>query len=113
MTSPGYDSDVADNVPYLDIAGVHNEAGGSVTLFAVNRHATETLDVTIGLQGFGALQIVDHQTIVHGDLEAVNDLKGQETVTPKKGKNAKIDDDVLKAKLAPYSYQMIRLAKAK
>ena len=111
VTCPGYDSDVADNVPYLDIAGVHQEASGAVTLFAVNRHATETLDVTIDLQGFGKLQIVDHQTIVHGDLEAVNDLKGQDTVVPKKGKNAKIDGDILKAKLPPYSYQMIRLAK--
>ena len=27
VRSPGYDADVADNVPYLDIAGVHDEAG--------------------------------------------------------------------------------------
>ena len=41
VDSPGYDSEVADNVPYLDIAGVHDEAGRTLTFFAVNRHAGE------------------------------------------------------------------------
>ena len=110
---PGYDADVADNVPYLDISGVHDARAGTVTLFAVNRHAGETLDVSVGLEGFGALAIVDHQVMAHGDLEAVNDLKNPLAVTPKKGKGAKIDAGSLKAKLPPHSYQMIRLAKAK
>ena len=38
VKSPGYDADVADNVPYLDISGVHDEAAGTLTFFAVNRH---------------------------------------------------------------------------
>ena len=38
----GYDAEVADNVPFIDISGVHNEAEGTVTFFAVNRHATES-----------------------------------------------------------------------
>ena len=34
-------SEVADNVPYLDIAGGHDEAGRTLTFFAVNRHGRE------------------------------------------------------------------------
>src|ERR1700685_4485479 len=36
VKSPGYDSEVADNVPYLDIAGVHDEAGGARTVFVAH-----------------------------------------------------------------------------
>ena len=36
---PGYDAEVADNVPYIDIAGTHDAEAGTVTFFAVNRHA--------------------------------------------------------------------------
>jgi len=110
---PGYDADVADNVPYLDMSGVHDAKAGTVTLFAVNRHATDSLDVSVDLHGFGALAVVDHQTMVHADLEAVNDLKNPLAVTPKKGKGAKVEGSALKAKLPPHSYQMIRLGRVK
>ena len=57
VKSPGYDAEVADNVPYLDIAGVHDEAGGALTFFAVNRHGGETIDLDVDLHGFGAARI--------------------------------------------------------
>ncbi len=38
VNSPGYDAEVADNVPYLDISAVHDEESGTLTFFAVNRH---------------------------------------------------------------------------
>ena len=88
VTCPGYDADIADNVPYADIAGVYDEAGGTVTLFAVNRHGTESLDVAVRLDGFGAFKLIDHQVMTHANLEAVNDLKSPATVislTPCRG----------------------------
>ena len=54
VKSPGYDAEVADNVPYLDISGVHDEDGRTLTFFAVNRHGGETIDLDVDLQGFGA-----------------------------------------------------------
>ena len=105
----GYDADVADNVPFIDISGVHNEAEGTVTFFAINRHGTESLDVEIGLNGFGKASIIDHQVITHASLAAVNTEKDQSNVTPKKGSGAVIEDGLVKAKLPPYSYQMIRI----
>jgi alpha-L-arabinofuranosidase len=105
----GYDSDVADNVPYLDVAGVHNEEEGTLTFFLVNRHGTETLDAEFSLQGFGKASLLDHQVIKHSNLEAVNDLKNQKTVVPQKGTGAKIDDGKLTAKIAALSYHMVRV----
>ena len=113
VRSPGYDSDVADNVPYLDIAGVHDEEGGALTFFAVNRHPTETLDVAVSLQGFGAARVIDHQVMTHADLEAVNTMSQPDKIAPKAGSGVVVDDGVVMAKLPPFSYQMIRLALGK
>jgi alpha-N-arabinofuranosidase len=109
VRSPGYDSHVADNVPYLDISAVHDEAGGTLTFFAVNRNGGENLELEIGLQGFGPARVVDHQVMTSASLEDVNTLANPRAVTPKPGAGAKVADAVLSASLAPYSYQMIRL----
>ncbi len=110
VRSPGYDADVADNVPYLDIAGVHDEAANALTLFAVNRHAAETLETTIGLQGFKAVRVLDHKVMTHTDLEAVNSLTAQANVAPKPGFGAEIGDGGMQMRLPPYSYSVIRVS---
>jgi alpha-N-arabinofuranosidase len=112
VKSPGYDSQVADNVPYLDIAGVHNEANHTLTFFAVNRHSSEKLDLELDLQGFRAAKIADHQVMTNADLAAVNTLSAPLAVAPGKGAGAEFKDGRLNAALPPYSYQMIRLTLA-
>ena len=106
---PGYDADVADNVPYIDVSAVHNEEEAMLTFFAVNRHASETLEVEINLQGFAAAKLSDHQVMTHASLEAVNTSADQNNVAPQKGSGAKIDGTTLKVQLPPYSYQMLRV----
>jgi alpha-N-arabinofuranosidase len=109
VTSPGYDADVADNVPYLDISGVYSEAENTITFFAVNRHASEALNLQIDLRSFGeAPRLVEHQVIVHADLKVANTLTNRNAVTPKAGSGISSDGSLLIGKLAPYSYQMIR-----
>ena len=110
VKSPTYDAEVADNVPYLDISGVHDEEGGTLTFFAVNRHRAEPLDVAVSLYGFGKAKVIDHQVITSARLEAANTVKDPNAVKPKKGSRASIDGALLSAKLAPHSYQMIRLS---
>ena len=83
-----------------------------MTFFAVNRHASESLDLELDLQGFGSARIADHQVMTNGDLQAVNTLSAPLAVAPKKGSGAEVKDERLAAKLPPYSYQMLRLALA-
>ena len=85
---PATTSKVADNVPYVDIAGVHDEEGHALTFFVVNRHGGETIDLEVGLHGFGAATIADCQVMTADSLEAANTAKAPMTVTPKKGANA-------------------------
>jgi alpha-N-arabinofuranosidase len=113
VTSPGYDAEVADDVPYLDIAGVYDEEPGTLTFFAVNRHAWDALDVEVALQGFAAARVIDHQVMTSADLEAVNTLKEPLAIAPRKGSGTEAGDSCLAVRLPPHSYQMIRLAVAK
>jgi alpha-N-arabinofuranosidase len=109
VSSPGYDAAVADNVPYVDISGVHDQQNNVITFFAVNRHATESIDLDVALQGFAAGQVVDHQVMTHSNLQAVNTAAEPNAVVPKKGTGATVSDGKLSVKLPPYSYQMIRV----
>jgi len=106
---PGYDADVADNVPYIDASGVYDESAGTLTFFAVNRHGTESIDAEFSLQGFGKASLIEHKLITHKQLEAANTLKNQTNVVPQDGKGAKIDGTTLRVSLPPYSYQMLRV----
>ena len=99
-------------MPYLDVSGVHDEEGKTLTFFAVNRHASEAIDLEVSLQGFGAARIVDHQVMTSANLEAANTLKNPSAVKPAKGRKAKVKDGLLTATLPPYSYQMVRLSLA-
>jgi len=96
-------------VPYIDIAGVHNDEEGTLTFFVINRHGNEILNVAIDLLGFGAATIIDHQVMTHASLEAINSLAQQSNVTPAKGKGAKVADGSVQLNLPPHSYQMLRL----
>jgi alpha-N-arabinofuranosidase len=111
VNSPGYDSKVADNVPYVDIAGVHDEQGRALTFFVVNRHASETIELDVALEGFAPARVGDCQIMTADSLETVNTAKAPHAVAPKKG-TAAIANGRLSAKLPPYSYQMIRLSLA-
>jgi len=110
VKSPGYDAEVADNVPYLDISAVQDTDGEMLTFFAVNRHGEEDIDLSVSLQGFGAAAVADHQVMAGFDLRAVNTLSAPSGVAPRKGSGAAVVDGALNAKLPPYSYQMIRLS---
>ena len=109
VKSPGYDSQVADNVPYVDISGVHDKEGATLTFFIVNRHASESIDLEVSLQGFGAATVGDHQVLAGVTLDAANTLSAPIAVAPRKGSSAAVADGRLTARLPPYSYQMIRL----
>jgi alpha-N-arabinofuranosidase len=96
-------------VPWLDIAGVHDADGGTLTFFAINRHATETMEADLVLERFKA-KSVEHTIIRHDDLEAKNTRDAPDTVTPQKGNGARLGERGLALTLPPHSYSMIRVA---
>jgi len=109
VVCPGYTAAVADNVSYLDIAGVHDGDAGTLTFFAVNRNGGEPMEVDLALERFGTAKSVEHILIDHDDLEAVNTADKPDNVAPSAGKGAKITEGGLALTLPPYSYSCIRV----
>lgn len=107
---PTYDSDEADDVPYLDVSAVHDVATNMVTLFAVNRHPDSSLDLDTRLEGFAGARVVEQHEMVHEDLGAVNTASRPNAVVPTSTSDAKVEDGRLRATLKPLSYTVIRLS---
>ncbi len=105
---PTYGAAVADKVPWLDIAGVHDADAGTITFFAVNRHASETMEADVSLEGFSA-KSVEHTIIRHDDLGATNTRDKPDNVAPAKGKGAVLGGKGLGLTLPPHSYSMIKV----
>lgn len=111
VDSPTYETQMAGDVPYLDIAGVLDESEKVVTFFAVNRHRSETLSAGLSLQGFGAAaRVIDHQVITHPDLHVVNSMERPNEVTPRPGQGTVIEDGIVRVSLPPHSWQMVRVS---
>ena len=109
VAGPTYKSDVAGEVSCLDVSAVHDEEGGAVSFFIVNR-SDKDVEAEFDVAAFGQnISIADHQVMTHADLKAVNTEANMMNVAPKKADTATLTGGRLSAKFAPYSYQMIRI----
>ncbi len=104
---PHYAVDGIGDVPYLDIAATRQN--GEVTLFIVNRHEGEVVDLALPLTGFGLTLVAQDLLLHHADRYATNGPEA-EVFAPQLAKDAAMSGDTLTAKIAPLSYRMIRLA---
>ncbi|SHN10140.1 arabinosylfuranosidase ArfA [Roseibium suaedae] len=104
-----YDCSVANDVSYLDVAGVHDKEAGKLTLFFVNRHLTESADLDVSLHGFANPTLADHIAMEGHDLSETNGPITQDKVVPTRGSGVGVEDGKLKGKLRPLSYHVLRL----
>ena len=107
---PTYDAPAADDVPYLDVVGLHDAQTGTIALFAINRHPTEALDLSVELAGFPKATLVEHTIIHHPDLQAINSADAPNTVLPRSQTGTLVEEGSVRAKLVAHSYNLIRLS---
>ncbi len=112
LDCPGYDRGEIENVPYLDASAVFDEHSGAISLFLVNRHQRDALELDLSLSGFGDMEIADFQLMTHPDPGAQNTEQNPGNVVPVAGVGATISNATLSVPLPPFSFQMIRLKKA-
>ncbi|MBB6730202.1 alpha-N-arabinofuranosidase [Cohnella zeiphila] len=82
VQSPKYDCKEFTDVPYIEAVAVHNEADGEVTVFAVNRHLSEPLQLEIDLRSFNKSALIEHLAMTSDDLYAANTADVPERVKP-------------------------------
>jgi alpha-L-arabinofuranosidase len=95
--------------PYLKTSVVANDDGG-LSIFALNRHLTEPLNLGLEARGADELRIEAAETMHDPDLNAVNSRDAPDRIAPRPLKKVKLVGVHLSAELPPASWTVIRLA---
>ena len=109
--SPTYDDREFGAVPCVEAVATLDSDAETLTLFAVNRSMGDDLRLEGDLRGFPDYSVLEHITMTHPDLQAVNTLQNPDTVTPGVGGNAAVEGGLLLATLPRLSWNVIRLVK--
>jgi len=107
---PCYDTEAADDVPYLDVAAVHDPAANTLSMFIVAKHPDEPTHLSVDLSGFSEAKMIEHTVIRHNDLKAVNTADNPGVVKPQLESGTVVEQGRLAATLKPRSYNLVRLA---
>ncbi|MGG6312366.1 alpha-N-arabinofuranosidase [Paenibacillus macerans] len=109
VDSPKYDSKDFTDVPYLESVSVFDEEQGVLTIFAVNRHLEEPMELNIDVRSFEEVRLIDHIVLESDDLKAVNTKSNPNRVTPRSGGQSKVDKGRVHSVLSRASWNVIRL----
>ncbi len=107
LDCPAYDTRDIKNVPYLETCAVQTDEG--ITIFAVNRSLEEDADFVCDLSAFGVTGVIEHLTMRHGDMKAVNTADQPDNVLPAADGNAAFDNGILHATIGKHSWNVIRV----
>ena len=112
IATPVYDDAEFGAVPYLEAVATHDEAAGTLVVFAVNRSLDQALPLEGDARHFAGYHVVEHITLSNPDLKAANTLASQ-PVAPRSGRSggdaALTPDGHLTATLPPASWNVIRM----
>ena len=114
VDSPCYDAEfgspaaVRRDISCLRTTSVYNAERGEAVIFAVNRHLADEMELEVRLEDFSPERVVEWKELRHDNLKAVNSADS-ESVTPANRTDAALDGDLLRARLRPASWNMIRI----
>lgn len=116
IDAPSYSVGKYEGVPYLDGTAVYDEESGTVNIFCVNRHETESMEFVAALSGFEDYLPVEHIYLKSADKYAVNGKDG-ENVKPQKNdklycRQQRSGKSIVEVKLPELSWNVIRMKKA-
>ena len=115
VSSGKYDSKEYSGIPWLETVAVLNEEKEELTIFAVNRSLSESVELEANLFEMGNMKVIEHITLNNPDIKAVNSAAG-EKVKPSVLSGAKLESSDgksrLEARLPPASWNVLRLGKA-
>ena len=106
-----YDTRHYKDVPYVDSVAVVNEEKGELTVFAVNKNLTDDIVTTIDLGGFEDYNFVEHITMHHDDVNAVNTEENPYFIHPQSNGVTKVDGRLAESLLGKASWNVIRFKK--
>ncbi|MBR2889263.1 MAG: alpha-N-arabinofuranosidase [Oscillospiraceae bacterium] len=111
VESPTYETKKYGTVNCVDCVCVYNDEADEVVVFAVNKDLDEDIGLTIPLRQFGDYRVIEHLSMEHEDLFAVNTEADPNNVVPAPCGNSRVEDGTLRTTLNKKSWNMIRLGK--
>ncbi|MCL2202599.1 MAG: alpha-N-arabinofuranosidase [Defluviitaleaceae bacterium] len=101
--------DIVKEIPFIEAVAVHNADKGEMVVFAVNRSQEHELDFSMEFQGYGLADILEFKQLSGHDIKKTN-TADDGSVAPSDGLAPTKDDNSVNAKLAPLSWNMLRVA---
>jgi len=108
IDSPTYEAKTFPEISYLCASVVDDEATGRTAVFAINRHLTDEMTLTIELRGLGSeRKLVECLELHHANMKATNTREAPDTVKPVNNPRLEIQGETLTVKLKPGSWNVI------
>jgi alpha-L-arabinofuranosidase len=95
-------------VPYLKVSAVTDDLGG-LSLFLLNRHLQDAMEVNIEARSFGELAVTEALELSDSDLNAVNNKEDPDRIRPAKLEDVWVEGGQIRATLQPASWNVISL----
>ncbi len=105
---PTYDCAYRNQVPYIDQVAIWNEEKKSLTVFVVNRHETENIEVQVEIEGILGEAVCTH-TVLHHRNKKMTNKEDHNAVVPKVEESPKWKNDLLVFSVRPLSFNVICL----
>ena len=113
IASPARAGRLHPEMPYLVASATHDDATGRIAVFALNRHLSEEMELRVELRGMtGAHRIAETAELHHPDMAACNTQEAPHAVAPRPHDHVQVEDDGLRARLRPGSWNVFVLDRA-
>jgi len=111
IESDKYDGRKYKDVPYLEAIATVNEENDELTIFAVNRCPGEELLLEATLGGFSGYKVTEHISLYGFDPKERNTKDLRKVKPSTLSGSTEVDKELLKSKLPPLSWNVIRMKK--
>jgi alpha-L-arabinofuranosidase len=110
IKTPTYETAVHGDAPVVDAVATYDEDHRELVVFAVNRHPSEQVALTLDTHAFPGLGLDAATVLADDDWRAANTAEEPERVAPHRHPDATADDGRLRAVMPPVSWNVFRLA---
>ncbi|MCH5675773.1 arabinosylfuranosidase ArfA [Streptomyces gilvus] len=113
--APLYETKRFGGVPVVDAVATHIEGADGpdeLTVFAVNRHQGENVELALDLRAFPGYTPVEHSVLSDPDIRATNTQDDPDRVRPYTAETGAVTDGRLTVSLSPVSWNVVRLRRA-
>ncbi|MEO8154590.1 MAG: alpha-N-arabinofuranosidase [Rhizobacter sp.] len=108
ISSPSYEAKTFPEINYLCASVTDDESTGRTAVFALNRHLTDEMELSIELRGLGGERsLVEATELYHPNMKATNTRESPNTVVPAANTRVQIDGERLKIRLRPGSWNVV------